>query len=132
MAPEVQLRAAAASELAVSSAPNPFNPEGGVRLATTATTTPATAVVTPDTDEAEPATPIDTLLKQMETMGVSSSGLQMAESRTIVGYPGGSYENHLITVDFGGGVQERYDVGLMLQNPWLTALEIDRLRKVST
>jgi hypothetical protein len=65
----------------------------------------------------------------MEAMGISSSGLQFSESRTVVGYPGGgSYENHLVSVDFGGGVQEHYDVGLMLRNPWLTALEIDRLR----
>jgi hypothetical protein len=114
-----------AAELAVSLAPNPFNPAGGVvKPAVTAAAAP-----TPPAAAPPPAAPIDILKKQLEQMGISSAGLQFAETRTVVGYPGGSYVNHTISVDFGGGVAENYDVGLMLRNPWLTAFEIDRLRK---
>ena len=80
-------------------------------------------------EPAAPETPIDVLKKKLDEMGINSAGLGLSESRTVVSYPGGSFVNHLINVDFGGGVSENYDVGLMLRNPWLTAFEIDRLRK---
>jgi hypothetical protein len=117
----------ATPELAVSLAPNPFNPAGGIvkPAATAAAVTEAAQAAAPAT----PAAPIDVLKKQLENMGVNAAGMQFRETRTVVGYPGGSYVNHTISVDLGGGVAENYDVGLMLRNPWLTAFEIDRLRK---
>jgi hypothetical protein len=116
----------AASGLAVSVAPNPFNPAGGIVTAPAARTSLASpAAPAAETD----LTPVERLVKQLDAMGISSAGLNLSESRTIVSYPGGAYVNHLITADFGNGVTERYDVGLMLKNPWLTAFEIGRLQR---
>jgi hypothetical protein len=123
------VKPAQSSGLAVSLAPNPFNPAGGVVSAALATPLASAAAPAVAPAESVPVTPVERLLKELDAMGVSTAGLQLSESRMIVNYPGGSYVNHLITADFGNGVTEQYDVGLMLKSPWLTAFEIGRLRK---
>ncbi|HET8548976.1 MAG TPA: hypothetical protein VFL57_13260 [Bryobacteraceae bacterium] len=109
----------------MSLAPNPFNLSGGVVKAAAA----AAPVANPVSAPQAPTAPIDVLKNKLDEMGINSSGLQFTETRTAVGYPGGFYVNHLITVDFGAGVTESYDVASTLRNPLLTALEIDRLRR---
>jgi hypothetical protein len=125
--PVVDSKTAGSGELAVSLAPNPFNPAGGIVVAKAVRDVPGPAAAAPAQVDA-PAAPVDILRKKLDDMGIGSSGLQFTETRTVVGYPGGSYVNHMITVDFGGGVTENYDVAGTLRNPWLTAFEIGRLR----
>lgn len=132
----------ASTQLAVSLAPNPFNPRGGVVTADAVSPAAQPAAmgipanppqaagrpgallpVTPDTSKP----PLDVLKAALAEMGIGVDGLPMREERVIVSSPMGSYENHDIAVDFGG-YTERYSVRLMLQNPNLAAFEIERRR----
>lgn len=70
--------------------------------------------------------PVAVLKNALRAAGMNPDGFNLTESREIVGYPGGSYVNHLITAEFGGGLRECYGVELMLRNPQLTVLEMRR------
>jgi hypothetical protein len=77
------------------------------------------------------ATPVEVLSERLRATGIDPAALNLTESREIVTYPGGSYENHLIKADFGDGITERYSVDLMLRNPQVTVVEIQRLMNQS-
>lgn len=70
--------------------------------------------------------PVEVLRSALQSAGLDPSRLSMTETREVVGYPGGSYLNHQILVQFGGGLRESYDVRLMLHNPSVTVTEIRR------
>ncbi len=73
------------------------------------------------------AGPIEVLQNALRNAGLDPARFPMTEIHEVVGYPGGSYMNHQIVVDFGGGLRESYDIGLMLRNPSVTVTEIERL-----
>lgn len=70
--------------------------------------------------------PVQVLKDALTAAGLDPTRLSLTESREVVGYPGGSYVNHVITADFGGGLRECYGVELMLRNPQVTVVEIRR------
>lgn len=57
--------------------------------------------------------------------GIDAAKLNAVERDFVVSSPAGSYEEHDIFVDYGGR-QVAYDVGLMTEKPWLTALDVSR------
>ena len=70
--------------------------------------------------------PVEVLKQALADAGVPAGGLQFSYSDDTVAYPGGSYQNRQVTVQ-AGGRKEQYSADLMLQNPWITAVEVQRL-----
>jgi len=70
--------------------------------------------------------PVEILKNALSAAGLDPNRFSLTESSEVVNYPGGSYVNHLITADFGGGLRESYGVELMLRNPQVTVVEIQR------
>ncbi|MBI4877544.1 MAG: hypothetical protein HY822_23180 [Acidobacteria bacterium] len=91
------------------------------------TAPPATAAtVAAAPTAATPAAALEVLRAALRKVNIEPSGLNLYYEENVVGYPGGSYVNRLITCELSEGNKESYDVGLMLKNPWLTAFEIGR------
>ncbi len=89
---------------------------------------PQEAAETGGTAAAQAAgTPIEVLQNALRNAGLDPARFAMTEIHEVVGYPGGSYMNHQMLVDFGGGVRESYDIALMLRNPSVTVTEMRRL-----
>lgn len=85
---------------------------------------PAAAASSP---EPSPANPVEVLRNALTSVGLDPDRFSLTESREVVGYPGGSYLNHVITAEFGNGLRESYGVELMLRNPQVTVVEMRRL-----
>jgi hypothetical protein len=73
---------------------------------------------------------VDVLKSKLAELGISSAGLTFTEQRWTINNPGRSWENHCVTVDFGNGVKENYDVDLMMQNPQVSAVEVAYTRRL--
>lgn len=61
----------------------------------------------------------------MKSLGMNPDGLSITYSEELVGYPGGSFMNHLITVACGGKT-EHFCAVLTEKSPLVTAWEIQR------
>lgn len=114
---------------AVSSAPNPFNPAGGVRLRDSPV--PATAPVATPVQPEPASDPVELLKTTMEQMGISSEGLKFTEQRYQVIAPHASWWNHDILIEMGPGNSERFDVDLTCKDPEIAAVEIQRWRELT-
>jgi hypothetical protein len=89
-----------------------------------AASAPAAAASAP---EGNLSSPIEVLRNALKSAGLDPDRFSLTESREVVGYPGGSYLNHVITAEFGNGLRESYGVQLMLRNPQVTVVEMRRL-----
>lgn len=86
-----------------------------------------TAVVQPreSTDTRHPS--VIALHDALQAAGIPTTGLQFEYTDQLVGYPGGAYQNRLITVTFPGGVRENFGADLVMRNPRVAAVEIQNL-----
>ena len=115
------------SDVPLSLTPNPFNPYGRMITRPQADTPSAT----PSADPSAPAEPMQIFRDALAKVGIDASNLNAVERDFVVSSPAGSYEEHDIFVDYGGR-QVAYDVGLMTEKPWLTALDVSRALSQST
>lgn len=79
--------------------------------------------------ESSPADPIAVLRGALEQAGVNTAGYRFSYSADTVTYPGGSYPNRQVTVQTASGRTESYSADLMLRNPQVTVVEIQRLSR---
>lgn len=84
------------------------------------------------TEESASSDPVELLRSALAAAGLDPARFSLSEVREVVNNPGGSWVNHLIAVDFGGGLRENYDVGLMRRNVSVTVTEIRRLLSTPT
>lgn len=95
--------------------------------ATTAPATTPTAVTTPAaTPPLTPPSPVELLTAALRNAGVETSGMKLSERWDFVTYPGGGYNNHLITVEAGGRT-EQITVDLMMMDPRIAVVDIQRM-----
>lgn len=66
----------------------------------------------------------------LQALGMNTVGLQISYDEQVVGYPGGSYVNRLITVS-NGGKTESFSADLTERNPMVTAYEMQKYFSVS-
>jgi len=118
LAPAAGSNGAAARQIVVT-LPAAANPESNRADAPPASTDPANL------------SPVEVLKAALKSAGLDPDRFSFREIREVVGYPGGSYENHHIAVEVASGVQECYDVALMLRHPEVTVTEIRRLLRTS-
>ena len=71
--------------------------------------------------------PVSVLTNALTAAGLSASGVKFTRSDEMVGYPGGSYRNHVITAEFSDGRRESFGVDLMMRNPRVTVVELGRM-----
>ena len=69
---------------------------------------------------------IDALRGAMMAMQMPFAGIDMEYNEQVVGFPGGSYVNRLITVRNPQGTTENFDVDLTMKNPQIAALDMAR------
>ena len=110
------------------------SPARDIARVTTAPTQPATSSSQPAVPNQQPPAALDTrhpaviaLQDALSAAGVPTNGLDFQYVDDTVGYPGGSYQNRLITVTFPGGVKENYGADLVMRNPHVAAVEIHNL-----
>lgn len=114
-------------------------PAGGATPSLTPAATPSPASqnsvtappVTPFAPPQGPSSPAtDAALKMLasalEAAGVSASPLNMVAHDDVVGYPGGNYTNHLITLQAGSHT-ENFMADLVAMNPSVAVTEIKHL-----
>jgi hypothetical protein len=115
--------------------PMPVNNEAGVApdprklIPPTLSSTPVP--LSPTSLELAERTPIEldplTVLKNaLQDAGMDPEGLNLTVSKDTMQTPVNSWVNHSITAHFGDGDEQSYDVGLMLHNPKVTVVEIQR------
>ena len=127
------------SELILNGLPTAKSAAPATAAATSpvAATAPATAV-TPATapivtapavnrDNAQASDPVSILKAALEKAGISSAGMRFSYADDFVTYPGGGYANRQVTVELPNGRRESYSADLMLRNPQVTVVEIQRL-----
>ena len=70
----------------------------------------------------------------LSAAGLNTAGVNFEYVDQTVGYPGGSYQNRLITVTLPSGVKENFGADLVMRNPQVTVVEIQNLlrRPVAT
>jgi hypothetical protein len=68
----------------------------------------------------------------LSAAGLNTAALNFEYVDQTVGYPGGSYQNRLITVTLPGGVTENFGADLVLKNPNVTVVEIQNLLRRPT
>jgi hypothetical protein len=85
-----------------------------------ATTRPPAA----NTSAQHPA--IEALRGALTAMQMPFAGMDMEYSEQVVGFPGGSYVNRLITVRNPEGKTESFDAGLTMKDPRIAALDMAR------
>lgn len=86
------------------------------------TVTPAAAPAPQATTERHPA--MAALRSALTAMGMPFAGVDMDYNEQVVGYPGGSYINRLITVRGADGRVENFDAELTLKNPQIAAVDL--------
>jgi hypothetical protein len=93
------------------------------------TAAPEAVVVRQDSATGQnPAASAMTVLEAaMRRHGMNPGVYNLSYSEQVVAYPGGSYVNKLITADFGNGKSEQYMADLVLRNPDVAAVEMQRL-----
>lgn len=84
---------------------------------------PAQAAEATSTEHAS----IVALKDALKAAGIETNGIDFQYVDETVGYPGGSYQNRLVTVTLPGGVRENYGADLVLKNPRVTVVEIQNL-----
>jgi hypothetical protein len=97
----------------------PHVPPANARGAEASTTSNRTAGVETD--------PVSVLTNALASAGLPASGVKFTRSDEMVGYPGGSYRNHVITAEFSDGRRESFGVDLMMRNPRVTVVELGRM-----
>lgn len=70
--------------------------------------------------------PLAILADEFSKLGLDPETLQLTETRETIYYPGGSYENHLITATYGNGLKESVSVPLMMRNPRVSVADLLR------
>jgi hypothetical protein len=115
---------------AASSAPPPASTTPPTPTPTTppATTTPPAPAPQTTTDR-HPA--MAALRNALTAMGMPFAGIDMEYSEQVVGYPGGSYVNRLITVRGADGRTESFDADLTLKNPRIAAVDMANFMRVN-
>jgi hypothetical protein len=98
---------------AVSLAPNPFNPTGGMHERAATAPETITYMVQPET----PKDPIETLKAAMEKAGMDPTQIGMQVVETKVFFPAGTYIDTQLVADLGGGRKESFNVDLLMRNP---------------
>jgi hypothetical protein len=63
----------------------------------------------------------------LSAAGLNTAGIDFQYVDQTVGYPGGSYQNRLITVTLPSGVKENFGADLVMRNPQVTVVEIQNL-----
>jgi hypothetical protein len=86
------------------------------------TAAPPSAPAPQVTAERHPA--MAALRSALTAMGMPFAGVDMEYNEQVVGYPGGSYINRLITVRGAGGRVENFDADLTLKNPQIAAVDL--------
>jgi hypothetical protein len=71
------------------------------------------------------------LRNALTAMGMPFAGIDMEYSEQVVGYPGGSYVNRLITVRGADGRTESFDADLTLKNPRIAAVDMANFMRVN-
>lgn len=71
--------------------------------------------------------PVSVLTNALTAAGVAANGVKFTRTDEMVGYPGGSYRNHVITAEFSDGRRESFGVDLMMRNPRVTVVELGRM-----
>jgi hypothetical protein len=71
--------------------------------------------------------PVSVLTSALTAAGLPFNGLKFTRSDEMVGYPGGSYRNHVIMAEFSDGRRESFGVDLMMRNPRVTVVELGRM-----
>lgn len=71
--------------------------------------------------------PVSVLTNALAAAGLPASGVKFTRSDEMVGYPGGSYRNHVVTAEFSDGRRESFGVDLMMRNPRVTVVELGRM-----
>ena len=74
-----------------------------------------------------PSDPVTVLTNALTAAGIGASGVKFTRLDEMVGYPGGSYRNHIITAEFSDGRRESFGVDLMMRNPRVTVAELGRM-----
>ena len=69
---------------------------------------------------------IEALRGALTAMQMPFAGIDMEYNEQVVGFPGGSYVNRLITVRNPQGTTENFDVDLTMKNPQIAALDMAR------
>ena len=62
----------------------------------------------------------------MLSSGLNPGGFNLSYSEEVVGYPGGSYVNRLITVESSSGRKEQLMAELVFRNPQVAVMDIRR------
>jgi hypothetical protein len=69
---------------------------------------------------------IEALRGAMTAMQMPFAGIDMEYNEQVVGFPGGSYVNRLITVRNPQGQTENLDAQLTMKDPQIAALDMAR------
>jgi hypothetical protein len=73
-----------------------------------------------------PTAAVTSLQRAMLSSGLNPRAFNLSYSEEVVGYPGGSYVNRLITVESASGRKEQLMAELVFRNPQVAVMDIRR------
>ena len=109
-----------------TAAPAPAPAPGPAPVSIPRSLPPVVATRPPAANTAAQHPAIEALRGALTAMQMPFAGIDMEYNEQVVGFPGGSYVNRLITVRNPEGNSESFDVDLTMKNPQIAALDMAR------